>query len=242
MTIKFNRQLILGAALLCTAPAFGAPIAIVNGDFELDAADNVAPPTGWIDESPDGFWTGVADEVGNPTAAQAAAAPGSGLGDYFLTTARQSAGVGSQSENDLLTQTVDLSAFGGLIDAGDQVLEVDFVWSSNDGRDTGAFDLSFYSSTDGTGAPIGAGYSVALDDDNGFAFTGWFEETVGGVVPVSARSVTLSISTARSGGSETNIWIDNISGSIGQPVPEPGSALLLVLGLTAVGFCKSSRS
>ncbi len=218
------------AATLSANPVQGASIGIVNGDFEADAADNVAPPSGWTDNSASAsFWTGVLDESGNPTAAEGALAPAPGLGSYILTTARTSAGVGSQPVDAQLTQTVDLSAFGAAIDAGDQVLNVDFIYSSNDGRDTGVFSLHFFGSTDGSGAELGAGYLVNLDADNGYAFTGWFEETAGGLVPIGARSVTLQIDTTRTGGSETNVWIDNITGDI-NTIPEPASLALLGLG------------
>lgn len=206
--------------------SLATPIAIVNGDFEADAADNVAPPSGWTDNSSSAsFWTGIADETGNPTQAEWDSAPGS-LGSYILTTARQSAGVGSQPIDGQLIQVVDLSAFGADIDLGGQTLNVDFIWASDDSRDTGAFSLHFFDSTDGSGTELGS-YSVALDDGDGYSFTGWIEETVGGLVPVSARSVMLQIDTTRTGGSETNIWIDNIAGNM---VPEPATMVLLGLG------------
>lgn len=245
MIWTFNRNSFLGtAALMATllaAPAFGAPIGIVNGDFELDAADDVAPPTGWTDlSSATSFWTGVPDETGNPTAAEAALAPAPGLGDYFLTTARQSTDppTDSQPTDGLLEQTVDLSAFGSLIDLGFQQLLVDFIWASDDNRDTGTVDLSFYSSPDGSGTALGSGYSVPLDDGDGFSFTGWIPETVGGLVPVSARSATIAIATTRSGGSETNLWLDNFTGQI---VPEPTALTLLTLG-TLTLVCGRRRS
>lgn len=241
MMLRFNHSFTLGmaalaAALLATS-AFAAPIAIVNGDFELDAADNAAPPSGWTDNTPTSFWTGVVDETGNPTSAEAATAPG-GLGDYFLTTARQSAGVDTQPTDGQLVQTVDLSAFGSLIDAGSEILNVSFIWASDDDRDTGSFSLHFFGSTDGTGSELGSGYSVALDDASGFDFVGWFEETVGGPVPMTARSVALQIDTTRSGGSETNLWFDNISGEI---VPEPASLALLALGSLVFGCTRRCR-
>lgn len=225
------------ALALAAGPASAASIAIINGDFEADAADDVAPPTGWTDLTPTSFWTGVADEPGNPTSAEAATAPSPGLGSYFLTTARQAAGAGTQPTDGSLAQTVDLSAFAGDIDAGTQNLQVGFVWASDDSRDTGAFSLSFFGTNDGSGAPLGAGASVALDDGVDFDFTGWIEESVGAAVPVGARSVTLQIDTTRSGGSESNIWIDNISGNIA--VPEPSVALLSALG--ALGLARRNR-
>lgn len=190
-------------------------IGIVNGNFELDGADNVAPPTGWIDNSSaTSFWTGIAGEGGNPSVAQGDLAPPPGLGSYFLTTARTSAGIGSQPTDGQLVQTVDLSTFGTQIDTGNQFLFVDFIWASNDSRDTGVFSMSFFDTPDGTGTELGAGYSIPLDANDGFNFVGWFEESVGGGVPASTRSVTLSIDTTRTGGSETNLWFDNFVGDI----------------------------
>jgi hypothetical protein len=133
-------------------------------------------------------------------------------------------------------QTVDLSSFGSLIDLGGQVLNVDFIYASDDNRDTGAFSLHFFGSTDGSGAELGSGFSTALDAGTGFDFSGWQETTVGGEVPLSARSVTLQIDTTRSGGSETNIWIDNISGNL---VPEPTS--LALVGLAMIGIAAARR-
>lgn len=228
---------ILSAGLLIGS-ASGASIAIVNGDFESDGAASVAPPSGWTDLTPTSFWTGIVDATGNPTAAEAATAPAPGIGTYFLTTARQSAGAGSQPTDGTLVQTVDLSAFGGDIDGGDQFLFVDFIWASDDDRDTGTFSLHFFGSNDGSGSELGSGYSVALDDGSGFTFTEWIQETVGGAVPTSTRSVTLQIDTTRTGGSETNIWIDNISGDISN-VPEPSAALLGCLG--ALGLLRRRR-
>ena len=221
---------VLGIALL-TGSAFAVPIGIVNGDFET-GADNDAPPAGWTDNSSSAsFWLGGPDEpvgtnIGNPIQAEWDSAPAPGLGTLILTTARQSAGVGSQPVDGQLVQTVDLSAFAIDIDAGDQTLLVDFIYGSDDYRDTGIFSLHFFDALD---VELGSGYSVALDDaSNGdWSFTGWLDTTVGGLVPVSARSVMLQIDTTRTGGSETNIWIDNISGNM---VPEPATMMLLGLG------------
>lgn len=250
MNVLLNRRSAWGAsgllALLCIAPVHGTPIAIVNGDFEADGADNVAPPLGWTDlsvsdagGSPPSFWTGVVDEPSNPTAAEAALAPAPGLGNYFLTTARDSAGEPDQPIDGTLVQTVDLSAFGAAIDAGDQQLFVDFIWASDDHRDTGTFSLHFFGTTDGTGAELGPGYSVAMDDADDFNFVGWFEESVGGAVPASTRSVTLQIDSTRSGGSASNVWIDNITGEIGAAIPEPSSAILM--GLSCMAFFPRRR-
>ncbi len=199
------------------------PIVIVNGDFET-GSDNDGPPSGWTDNSSaPSFWLGVAGETGNPTQSEWDSAPSS-LGNFILTTARQSVPVGSQPVDGQLVQTVDLTAFATEIDAGDQILNVDFIWASDDSRDTGAFSLHFFDASD---VELGTGYSVALDDGDGYNFVGWFEETVGGAVPVGARSVMLQIDTTRTGGSETNIWIDNVSGNM---VPEPATMVLLGLG------------
>jgi len=200
------------------------PITIVNGDFELDGADNAAPPTGWTDNIPTGFWTGLPDETGNPTQAEWDSYAGD-LGTYILTTARQSAGVDSQPVDGQLVQTVDLTSFAADIDAGDQTLNVDFVYGSDDYRDTGIFSLIFLDAVDGE---LGS-YSVNLDavGPSNYEFTGWLDMTVGGLVPALTRSVVLQIDTTRTGGSETNIWIDNISGNL---VPEPATLALLGLG------------
>ncbi len=215
-------------SMLLAAPAIAAPINIINGDFELDGADDVAPPSGWTDLSvadagglPPGFYTGIIDESGNPTLDEAATAPAPGLGDYILTTARTSAGAIDQPTDGILVQTVDISSFAALIDNGDQALDLSFIYASDDQRDTGSFSTHFFASTDGSGAELGTGYSVALDADNGYEFTGWLEESVYGQIPSGARSVTLQIDTTRTGGSETNIWIDNITGDIDTYVPPP---------------------
>lgn len=159
--------------LACCAPA--ATLPIVNGDFELDGSDNAAPPGGWSDLSnAASFWTGVPGETGNPSAGEAGNAPG-GLGSYFLTTARQSAGAGSQPTDGELAQVVDLSAFGTESDAGTAEVTVEFIYASDDDRDAGTFSLHFFSSTDGSGAELGSGFSVDLDAGSGFNFSGWQE-------------------------------------------------------------------
>lgn len=222
------------ATLIVAGSAWAAPIGIVNGDFEADAADDINAPAGWTDLSTTAsFWTGVIDETGNPEAAEAATAPAPGLGSYFLTTARQSTDpiTGSQPVDGLLVQTVDLSSFGTDIDVGDQTLNVDFIWASDDSRDTGTFSVDFFSSTDGSGASLGSVYSVAMDAGSAYDFTGWQEELISGLVPVGARSVTLAIATTRTGGSETNIWIDNIEGSV---IPEP--ATIGLIGVFGAGL------
>ena len=60
-----------------------APIGLVNGDFEANGADKVAPPDGWTDLTATSFWTGVVNEAGNPTAGEAATAPVPGIGITF---------------------------------------------------------------------------------------------------------------------------------------------------------------
>lgn len=211
-------------AALLSAPASAAPLAIVNGGFEADA-DNTAPPTGWTDLTPTSFWVGLPDETGNLSTADAATA---GLNGNFLTAARQSAGAGSQPVDGVLVQTIDLTPHAAAIDGGAQSLFVDFDWASGDNRDTGVFSLSFYASSDGTGSAIGGGFTEPLDDADGFNIVS-FHESVGGAVPAGARSVTLQLSTTRSGGSETNLWFDNFTGSIGT-IPEPTSLALMLAG------------
>lgn len=202
-------------------------IDIVNGDFET-GSDNDAPPAGWTDNTPTSFWLGVADETGNPTQSEWDSAP-SDLGSYVLTTARQSAGADSQPTDGQLVQVVDLSSFAVDIDAGDRWLNVEFFYGSDDYRDTGTFSLIFYDEMDNE---LGS-YSVELDavGESNYAFTGWIETTVGGFVPVSTRSVMLQIDTTRTSGSESNVWVDNITGDL---VPEPATMLLLSLGAVAL--------
>ncbi len=214
---KFGSLMLMIIMLMLTGSAFATSIVIVNGDFET-GSDNDAPPSGWTDNSSaPSFWLGVADETGNPTQSEWDSAPSS-LGNFILTTARQSAGAGSQPVDGQLIQVVDLSPLATSIDAGAQSLNVDFIWASDDSRDTGAFSLRFFDASD---VELGTGYSVALDDGDGYNFVGWFEETVGGLAPVGARSVMLQIDTTRTGGSETNIWIDNISlrNTVSNPSP-----------------------
>ena len=218
-------QLVMMLSMM-VGSSYAAPIDIVNGDFET-GADNDSP-AGWTDTTPISFWLGQVSETGNPIQSEWDSAPAS-LGTFILTTARQSAGAGSQPTDGQLTQIVDLSAFAADIAVGDQILNVDFVWGSDDSRDTGSFSLIFFDAADNQ---LATSYSVALDDGDGYSFTGWIEETVGGLVPVSAQSVMLQIDTTRTGGSETNIWIDNITGSI--DVPEPASMVLLSLGALAI--------
>jgi len=230
MIWAFNRKFFLSTsallAALLTAPAFGASIGIVNGDFETDGVDNAAPPSGWTDNSSStSFWTGVPDEGGNLSSGDATAA---GFSGFFLTTARTSAGAGSQPSTGQLVQTVDLSPFGTDIDNGDQQLFVDFDWASGDFNDTGVFSLSFFGTTDGSGAELGAGFSEQLDDADNFNVVS-FHESVGGLVPVGTRSVTLQIDTSRASGSETNLWFDNFTGDIAT-IPEPASLVLMGLG------------
>lgn len=209
-------------AIVFAGSASAALIGIVNGDFELDGVDDAAPPTGWTDNSSSAsFWTGLPDETGNPMQSEWDIAPAPGLGSYILTTARQSAGVGDQPIDGQLVQTVDLTSFD--FSGGDQILNVDFVYASDDSRDTGTFSLLLL---DASSTEL-ASYSVALDAGSGYDFSGWQEMTVGGLVPVGTSSVVLQIDTTRTGGSETNIWIDNIAGSV---VPEPATLALLGLG------------
>lgn len=214
-------------AMLLASPALATSIGIVNGDFDSDP-DNTTPPTGWTDATPTSFWVGVADEPGNLSSADAAAA---GFSGNFLSTARLSAGAGSQPNDGTLLQTVDLSAFASDVDSGDRQLFVEFDWASGDDRDTGIFSLSFFASSDGSGAALGAGFSQSLDEEDGFNIVS-FHESVGGAVPIGTRSVTLQIDTTRSGGSETNLWFDNFAGQI--VVPEPASLMLMgIAGLFA---------
>ena len=205
--------------------AVGTSMATVvyEEDFESYSDNDAAAAFGWTDAGNAGFWIGQVGEQGNPSTEDMTTAP-EGFDSLFLTTARQSVGVDAQDVTDQLVKTVDLSAYATEIDLGDKTLDFSFDWGSNDSRDTGDFTVELFSSVDGSGDSVSV-FTVALDDGDGYT-TVWASEAMGGAVAAGVRSMTMTVDTTRTGGSESNIWIDNISA---QVVPEP--ATLGLIGL-----------
>ena len=218
--IRLNDLVIVGVigTALWSASAAADPLAIVNGNFEANAADDINPPLGWVDSSSaPAFWTG---DMSEPGGMPASAPPNSG--SYFLTATWNSTSIASSSPaTGVLKQAISLSSFATGIDSGNAQLSVNFLWAGGDVADTFTVGLSYYASTNGTGTALGSGHQVAINPST--STTGWRTGNVGGAVPTSARSVTITITTNRASGTATNIQWDDFTGdlTVVTPLPPP---------------------
>lgn len=222
----------ISVATLIMAPAHAATVAIVNGGFDT-GTDGSATILGWTDSNPGspGFWLANDNSPGStpdPTEDQS----GTGL---YLSANRLTGGAGSQPSSSTLSQTVALDPTNlALVAGGAASLELDFYYFDTDQNDVGSVTVAFL---DGSLATIGSITTGTLPGiaPNGTDYdpvnTPWTLVDLDGAVPAATTSLRIDISTGpRASGSATNVHFDSFSAQI---VPEPGAALLGLIGLAA---------
>lgn len=229
----------LGALTLLGSPAQAASLVIVNGSFETGSiGDGSISPgiAGWTDDgSSDGFWLADDNDPGSaPDPTEAAD------GALFLYANRLAGGAGSQPSESTLSQVVALDAPNlVLVQAGGATISLDFNYFDSDSNDPAEVTLTFL---DNTLAEIGSLTTGTLPEyPNATTYDAidapWQSGNVTGAIDPLTTAVRIDIKTGpRAGGSATNLAFDNFSGAI---VPEPGAALLGLLGVA--GFLRRRR-
>jgi hypothetical protein len=185
---------------------------LVNGDAE--AGDT----TGWSTTGVEAVASSVAGLNGLPA--------GVGIGAWSFT-----GGIGPFAQS--MVQTVDVGAFASAIDHSAVVATFSILIQSR-GLDRAYAYVNFRDA----GGDLLSGYSLV--DRIGVTFD-WDARLDRRAVPAGTRSIEVLLDTTRSLGVSTDAFFDNASLVVTSPVPEPGSAAIMLGGLTAVATVLERR-
>jgi hypothetical protein len=219
-----GKVLVVLSVLFMATPTFASMLSIANAGFETDAAP-VVGATGWTITSGGTDWftttAGAADSINDPLAAAE--------GVNWLSGNRLATGAGSSSNPQTIVQLVDISGDAALIDAGNALVTLDFMFSDSDQNDDGTINITFFSDVAGTTA-IGTALTTGIitpTAPDGSERAPWAARNLSGAVPALARSLEIEIYNIRAAGSAGNVHFDDLQGAI---VPEPATMALLGLG------------
>ncbi|MDQ8199729.1 glycosyl hydrolase 115 family protein [Pelagicoccus enzymogenes] len=189
-------------------------LAIVNGDFETgaDGTGSKSPIEGWTDDgASSGFW--LQDGTGGGSFPQDPSEPQGG--SLYLSANRLAGGAGSQPSSSTLSQTVAVNpAILSLIQADEAAIDLSFYYQDTDNNDASTVSIDFL---DASSAVVGSASTGELVNiaNNGTAYdptnAPWTLVELKSLLPASAESIRINISTTRSGGSATNIHFDTFS-------------------------------
>jgi len=226
------------AAMLCAlALAAMAPWAhatgnlLVNGDAESapgsDAGD-VVPVPGWTVTA--GNFTAI---TYNPNfGGVEAGSPGPvdrGL-NYF--------GGGPSIELSVATQTIDLAFAAADIASGQAGFELSgWLGGFSSQDDNAVLSATFLDGANNALSSFSIGPVLAADREN---VTGLLFRSLTGSIPAGTGSALITLTLTRLQGSYDDGYADNLSFSL-QPVPEPGTAGLLLGGAAVLAFLGRRR-
>jgi hypothetical protein len=182
---------------------------IINGDAET------GDTTGWVTTGVHVVPSSLAGTMGLP--------PGVSIGNFSF------AGGTDPASSQSLTQTVDVSSFAALIDAG----EIESIFSAllrsrSDGTavDTVTATLTYSSAAGAALATVAFSDTSIVPNE-----PDWDAVYDQRLVPVGTRSITVRFDTFRSGGTSTDAFFDNVALDLRPAaVPEPSSIVLAGLG------------
>lgn len=199
---------------LLNAPLWAASTSnlIVNPDAETGDL------TGWTTSS------GLA-AVSSSTAGTSGLSNSATVGNFVFSG-------GTNNPTATATQTVSLAAYAADINTGNQPYELSAALQSRglfNGVmtiiDTAQIEFTF---RDNNGAALAP--SIVFIDNPPLTLYDWDEFSATGLIPVGATELFIEMTSSRSAGQSTDSYIDSVGFQL-TPIPEPTSALLLVIGL-----------
>ncbi len=214
LTLCLCSALAGGAATAATATTLGTQL-LVNGDAESGST------AGWSSTGIDAL------AITNAVPGTAGLPAGVGLGRFVFT------GGSGAAAGQSLSQTIDLAALAGAVDAGALTASFSVLVQSRS-LDPGSGELRFLS---GAGGRL-ASFSFADPVTAAFDW-GLYSDTR--VVPTGTRSIEVFLLAKRTSGVSSDAYFDNASLVLTSAVPEPGAAWLWSLGLPLLGAAARRR-
>lgn len=194
---------------LLTAPAQCVQINLINGDFEFDSPV-ASPPTGWTTSTGAMYVVGSGD-IGDVSNAYS--------GNRFVTASRQAPNPDASfpaGQSMGIFQTVDVSDYGGMIDAGNRYAELSFAYNAADLVDIGTVSMQFLNASDSL---IGDDLSFVTQQT---ASGAWETASLLGSVPVGTRSIRFSLlaeQTPSGNGTVRNVSFDALTAQLIDTLP-----------------------
>ena len=234
-SIKASLGVAAAMSLVCATslPAWAVPFStnlIVNGDAESGAAsaggfDVISPIPGW---APIGNFTVVA--YGAPGGFPLLSDPGpASRGSNFFAG-------GPSNALSSASQSIDVSSSQSAIDAGAVSFSLEGFLGGFDGQgDNAVLTATFL---DGTSFSLGTAFIGPVSNVDRGSLTGLLFRSMNGTLPIGTRNIDLDLTMTRLAGSYNDGYADNLSlilsGPSTNPVPEPGTVLLLGSGLAGL--------
>ena len=134
---------------------------------------------------------------------------------------------GPNIELSTASQSIDVGAGGSAIDGGNVTFALSAFLGGFDGQgDNAVLSLSFLNAASMTLGSASVG-PVTEADRGGATGTLFRQET--GLIPIGTRTIDVTLTMTRLAGAYDDGYADNLS-LVLSPVPEPSSALILLIG------------